>query len=80
MSMVRHKIALDNLTFLLLGQRVQEATRVELNIQPPSLLQRDIIRCATPYVVLECGGTCDSVVDRVALTTRIADSVMTQRA
>jgi hypothetical protein len=57
-----------------------EATRVELNNQPPSLLQRDIIRCATPYVVLECGGTCDSVVDRVALTTRIADSVMTQRA
>jgi len=25
-----------------------EATRVELNSQPPSLLQRDIIRCATP--------------------------------
>jgi hypothetical protein len=58
----------------------QEATRVELNSQSPSLLQRDIIHCITPYVVLECGGTCDSVVDRVALTTRIADSVMTQRA
>jgi hypothetical protein len=58
----------------------QEATRIELNGQPPSLLQRDIIRCATPYVVLECGGTCDSVVDRVALTTRIADNFMTQRA
>ena len=58
----------------------QEATRIELNGQPPSILQRDIIRCRTPYVVLECGGTCDSVIDRVALTTRIADSVMTQRA
>jgi len=56
-----------------------EATRVELNSQPPSLLQRDIIRCPTPYVVLEFGGTCDSIVDRVALTTRIAESVMTQR-
>lgn len=59
---------------------MQEATRIQLNNQPPSLLQRDIIRCATPYVVLECGGACDSVVDRLALTTRIAESVMTQRA
>jgi Domain of unknown function (DUF4062) len=57
-----------------------EASRIELNGQPPTVLQRDIIRCATPYVVLECGGTCDSVIDRVALTTRIADNVMTQRA
>ena len=53
----------------------QEATRVELNGQSPSLLQHDIIRCDTHYVVLECGGICNSVVDRVALTTRIAKSV-----
>ena len=50
----------------------QEATPIALTGQPPSSLQRDIIRCRTPYVVLECGGTCDSVIDRVALTTRIA--------
>jgi len=56
----------------------QEATRIELNGQPPSILQRDIIRCRTPYVILERGRVFDSVMDRVALATRIADSVVTQ--